>query len=60
MAEIGKVTPSAPIVTRVPRDRTATDEQNHPPQQGDEKEKQGHDEDENNKSEQDGGIDLYV
>jgi ABC-type Zn2+ transport system substrate-binding protein/surface adhesin len=60
MAEIGKVTPG-PIVRRVPRDRTATDEQEHPPQPDDENnEKKEHDEEKEHKPDHEGGIDLYV
>lgn len=61
MAEIGKVTPGAPIVTRVPRDRTATEEQEHPPEPDEEnREKKEHDEEDEHKPDHEGGVDIYV
>lgn len=62
MADIGKVTPGGPIITRVPRDRPATDDKEQHPEhdeeknnENDEAEKENH-----NNNDKDGGIDFYV
>jgi hypothetical protein len=66
MAEIGKVTPGNPIITRVPRDRPASDEKEHQPEPKDDEngeeneENNERDNEENNKRDEDGGIDFYV
>lgn len=65
MAEIGKVTPGNPIITRVPRDRPASDEKEQEPEPQEENGKENEennerDNEENNKRGEDGGIDFYV
>lgn len=64
MAEIGKVTPGSPIITRVPREHPPAQEkepqQEQPEQEPPEQDNKEQQEDENNHHDKDGGIDLYV
>jgi hypothetical protein len=65
MAEVGKVTPGSPVITRVPRDRPATDEKEHQQEPDENNENRDNEEDEHNESnkeggDNEGGIDLYV
>lgn len=60
MAEIGKVTPGAPIVTRHPHDRTAADGEKQQETEEQKRENQKRDEEENHKPDYEGGVDLYV
>lgn len=60
MAEIGKVTPGAPIVTRHPHDRPAAGGEKQQESEEENREKEEHDEEEENKPDHEGGVDLYV
>jgi ribosomal protein L12E/L44/L45/RPP1/RPP2 len=66
MAEIGRVTPGAPIVKRHPHERPAADgekqQQNEQEQEQEQEQNENneHDEKENHKPDHEGGVDLYV
>jgi ribosomal protein L12E/L44/L45/RPP1/RPP2 len=62
MAEIGRVTPGAPIVKRHPHERPAADgeKQQQNEQEQEQNENNEHDEKENHKPDHEGGVDLYV
>lgn len=65
MSEIAKVTPAAPLITRVPRDHPLPDGPGHQPNQDDAQHEnsESNDTDSEQRNEQhdgEGGIDLYV
>ena len=64
MAEIGKVTPGKPIITRQPREQPPAEEKEPQQQesepQNNENNESYDDENEKHKDDKDGGIDLYV
>ena len=65
MAEIGKVTPGIPIITRMPRERPPAEEkepgQEESEQQNNENNEQHEEENKHpEKEDKNGGIDLYV